>query len=255
VSGYGHEVSAISMPSSEATVLLNASRARYDRTVNLQQHSQHYPMALNGSAFLFSSAKNKFVSIGCPEHAYFVDGGGDYVAGCMSVCRPSGSAPLSGGCRGNGGCCLQNNVPLGLDTTPTAPTSAASVATGRRPAGEPGDDDDAPGQLHRLLLRVHGGRHVVLGFWLAGSNYNRTGDFAVPVVLDWAIRDAPSCAAARRDPAVYACRSAHSVCLESSNGPGYTCNCTAGYEGNPYVNNGCMHRYCVISVKIVSADQ
>jgi hypothetical protein len=150
----------------EATVLLNASRACYDhpgdadgRTVSLQQH---YPMALNGSAFLFSSAKNKFVSIGCPEHAYFVDGGGDYVAGCMSVCRPSGSAPLSGGCRGNGGCCLQNNVPLGLDTTPTAPTSAASVATGRRPAGEPGDDDDAPGQLHRLLLRVHGGRHVVL---------------------------------------------------------------------------------------------
>jgi hypothetical protein len=88
----------------EATVLLNASRACYDhpgdadgRTVSLQQH---YPMALNGSAFLFSSAKNKFVSIGCPEHAYFVDGGGDYVAGCMSVCRPSGSAPLSGGVPG-----------------------------------------------------------------------------------------------------------------------------------------------------------
>lgn len=71
-------------------------------------------------------------------------------------------------------------------------------------------------------------------FWLAGSNYNRTGDFAVPVVLDWAIiRDAPSCAAARRDPATYACRSAHSVCLESSNGPGYTCNCTRRVRGQP----------------------
>lgn len=76
-------------------------------------------------------------------------------------------------------------------------------------------------------------------FWLAGTNFNRTGDFAVPVVLDWAISDAPSCAAARRDPTAYACRSAQSVCLESSNGPGYTCNCTGGYEGNPYVTNGC----------------
>jgi hypothetical protein len=46
-------------------------------------------MALNGSAFLFSSMKSKFVSIGCPGLAYFNDGDGYYVTGCMSVCRPS----------------------------------------------------------------------------------------------------------------------------------------------------------------------
>uniref|UniRef100_K3YE94 Protein kinase domain-containing protein n=1 Tax=Setaria italica TaxID=4555 RepID=K3YE94_SETIT len=241
VAGYGHEVSAISMPSAEATVLLNASRACYDRPGDADGRAAasvlEHPMALNGSAFLFSSMKRKFVSIGCPELTYFVDGGGDYVAGCMSVCRPSGSTPLPGSCRGHDGCC-QNNIPFRPRHLPPLPRQ---LHPPRRPAGQVVN----LGMTTTLLANSTGCSYAFMvdamwfWFWLAGTNFNRTGDFAVPVVLDWAISDAPSCAAARRDPTAYACRSAQSVCLESSNGPGYTCNCTGGYEGNPYVTNGC----------------
>jgi len=232
VAGYGHEVAAISLPAAEATVLLNASRACYDRpgdpagrAVTLREH---YPMALNGSAFLFSSMKSKFVSVGCPGLAYFTDGDGYYVTGCMSVCRPSERA-LPGSCRGDDGCC-QSNIPLGL-----ASYSPHLGSFGRRRRGQ-----EETTFLDNTTACAYAFMVDSWWFWLAGSHFNRTGDFAVPVVLDWAIRDAPGgCAAAQRDPDNYACRSAHSVCLESANGPGYVCNCTDGYQGNPYLIDGC----------------
>ncbi|GJN02711.1 hypothetical protein PR202_ga20089 [Eleusine coracana subsp. coracana] len=180
VAGYGHVVAAISVPKAEATVLLNASRACYDRPSGRVVGRREKPMALNGSAFLFSSMKSKFVSIGCPGLSYFFDGGGG----------------------------LRDRV---HETTFLENSTACSYA---------------------FMVDA-------MWFWLAGARFNRTGDFAVPVILDWAIRDAPGCAAARRDAGTYACRSAHAVCLESSNGPGYICNCTDGYEGNPYVTDGC----------------
>jgi hypothetical protein len=232
VAGYGHEVTAISIPTGEATLLLNASRACYDgtaggrRVVSLREQ----PMALNGSAFLFSSMKSKFVSIGCPGLAYFLDGGGYYVTGCMSVCRPSERA-LPGSCRGDDGCC-QSNIPMGLDSYRPYLASFGNHRRGSSHAQEATFLANSTSCSYAFMVDAW-------WFWYAGSQFNRTGDFAVPVVVDWAVRDASSCATALRDADTYACRSAHGVCLESSNGPGYICNCTDGYEGNPYVTNGC----------------
>lgn len=65
-----------------------------------------------------------------------------------------------------------------------------------------------------------------------------------PMLLDWAIRDSSgttlSCAEAPSMPE-YTCVSDHSECINSTNGPGYVCNCTQGYEGNPYLDKGCTN--------------
>ncbi|CAN6357767.1 unnamed protein product [Urochloa humidicola] len=162
--------------------------------------------------------KSKFVTVGYPELGYFVDGGGSYVAGCMSVCRSSGSAPL----------------PATRRVLPEQHTPAASSRPPRRR------------RQRRRSWRIRPGARTrswwtPCGSGSPGTTSTEPGISPCPWCSTyWAIMDVPSCAAARRDDsAAYACRSAQSVCLESTYGPGYVCNCTVVYEGNPYVINGC----------------
>jgi hypothetical protein len=61
-----------------------------------------------------------------------------------------------------------------------------------------------------------------------------------PAVLDWSIRNGTCEVAERNLSGSYACRSANSKCFDSTSGSaGYVCNCSQGYEGNPYLPDGC----------------
>nr|DAD39433.1 TPA_asm: hypothetical protein HUJ06_013756 [Nelumbo nucifera] len=60
----------------------------------------------------------------------------------------------------------------------------------------------------------------------------------VPIVLDWAIRN-KTCEEAQSDKADYSCGE-NTYCSNSTNGPGYLCYCVDGYQGNPYLSNGCQ---------------
>ncbi|VAI38749.1 unnamed protein product [Triticum turgidum subsp. durum] len=67
----------------------------------------------------------------------------------------------------------------------------------------------------------------------------------MPTRLDWAIREMPSCADAKDAADQYACKSNHSECVDSTNGTGYACKCSQGYEGNPYLvgESGCTGKH------------
>jgi hypothetical protein len=79
--------------------------------------------------------------------------------------------------------------------------------------------------------------------YISTTEFNDTNTGRAPVVMDWAIRNGTmslQCEEAELNKTgTYACLSSNSVCVDSRNGPGYLCNCSQGYEGNPYLPYGC----------------
>ncbi|XP_042038534.1 putative wall-associated receptor kinase-like 16 [Salvia splendens] len=62
---------------------------------------------------------------------------------------------------------------------------------------------------------------------------------SLPVVADWVVRN-ETCGKAMSNPTGYACVSANSTCYNPTNGYGYRCRCKHGFQGNPYLPQGCI---------------
>jgi len=180
-------------------------------------------------AYRISSAHNQLVVVGCNTLGYIQsqrNEGNDYsyayYTGCMSFCNNSGSA-ADGACDGVG--CCRVDIPPGV----TDNKMNFRAYSHREKLGY------SPCDLAFLVDRENYTFHTAD----LKMDRNRT----MPVWLDWAIRDNLTCDEAKKAQG-YACVSLNSECHDSTNGPGYVCNCSMGYEGNPYIVNGCTGK-CV----------
>ncbi|KAL6622432.1 hypothetical protein ACP70R_032311 [Stipagrostis hirtigluma subsp. patula] len=190
--------------------------------------------------YRISDAMNELYVLGCNTMAYTNSGNTGrrkymYYTGCMSYSNDS-SGPRDGACAGIG--CCRVDIPPGLTD------NAMTFFSGSGSSWSHADQVEfCPCDYAFIVER---GNYTFRAADLTGMPRNQT----MPLVLDWAIRDnssatsSMSCAQAQAasNQLDYACVSRHSECVDSAIvGPGYVCNCTKGYEGNPYVVGRCTN--------------
>ncbi|KAK3218132.1 hypothetical protein Dsin_012102 [Dipteronia sinensis] len=171
--------------------------------------------------FSISETQNKFTVIGCNSYGYIRGkiGEKNYSAGCISSCeRPEDVT--DGSCSGFG--CCQIDIPEGLKRIRV---EANSFKSGQNVS------QFNPCSYAFVIEASQ--------FNFSSSNLSSTIAKRVPTAVDWAITGQGNCTEAKNNQS-YACKE-NAVCYEPADhsAGGYLCKCQDGYQGNPYLSNGC----------------
>ncbi|CAM8936637.1 unnamed protein product [Rhodiola kirilowii] len=176
-----------------------------------------------GNTYAFSDTLNTFISVGCDTRAFLRDPVNEtYQSGCVSFCGDALSV-RNGSCSGVG--CCTTSVPINL--------KALRVETGSF-------------ENHTGTWEFNPCSYAFLAdqSWFNFSSTNlknmttTTGlsfrdRSSTPVVLDW-VAGTQTC-----QEEAFSCGQ-NSFCSDSLHGLGYRCFCNDGYQGNPYLPDGCQ---------------
>ncbi|XP_042486067.1 putative wall-associated receptor kinase-like 16 [Macadamia integrifolia] len=188
---------------------------------------RNFPYAKTFAAtFSYSDTQNKFTTLGCDTYSYIIGSSGlNFTSGCSMTCNNK-SDVTNGSCTGIG--CCQNSIPKGFKNYIIKLYSFYNHTR----------VFDFNPCSYAFLVDMNWFNFTVSDLLNFSSNVDDEGFSRVPVVYDWAI-DNKTCAEAKTNKTNYACGN-NSDCSISKNGLGYSCNCSQGYQGNPYLADGCQ---------------
>ncbi|VAH97230.1 unnamed protein product [Triticum turgidum subsp. durum] len=221
------EVADISLEHGEMRVLSPVRHICFNSNTTSTKFTGGYQ--LQDTPFLPSPSRNHFTVIGCKTMGLIGGQKGaasQYVAGCYSYCDGVNNTSDGAPCAGMG--CCEAAIPANLTTFEVKFEMNQSKVWDFNPCfyamvAEVGwynfRQQDLTGSLGFMNDRAQGG---------------------APIIADWAIRNGSCLEEGKDTPNDHACISANSYCMAANNGPGYLCQCSKGYEGNPYLLNGCQ---------------
>ncbi|TYG51171.1 hypothetical protein ES288_D10G235500v1 [Gossypium darwinii] len=200
-------------------------RIRYDRSIGYACHNSSgrtsgwIPFFYHPK-FSLSHTRNKFTAIGCHTNAFVSVTTRNFSFGCLTYCANMNYV-IDGSCSGVG--CCQSAIPNGLRVYSLQVDSIVnhSAVSMFNPCS--------------YGFLVENGAYNFSPSDLSNINFRKR---KYPFILNWTIGN-QTCKQAKKDPNDYACKQ-NSTCIDREIGPGYLCKCNDGFQGNPYLFNGCQ---------------
>ncbi|KAK1267571.1 Wall-associated receptor kinase 5 [Acorus gramineus] len=227
ISGSNIDITNISLSTGEIIVNQYIARDCYNRTGFQVRNNRPTFKLRNSGIFTLSHTQNKFTVLGCDTYAYIGPpyDDPDFQTGCRTICKEPNMV-IDGSCSGIG--CCQTSIPKGVKKMMIVIQSFNNHTnvSSFNPCG------------YAFLADLNWFKFHGLSDLLSKFYEKNNGE--APLVLDWAVGN-QTCEEAQRAPnSDHACVSENSYCYDSTNGPGYRCNCSVGCLGNPYLHGGCV---------------
>ncbi|GKE71289.1 wall-associated receptor kinase 2-like protein [Tanacetum coccineum] len=167
-----------------------------------------------------------FTVIGCDDFAVITGTEeDDFSVGCFGICSKAPKVSV-GECSGKGCCQTSITEDLTLFNISLLDVSNHSDVWDFNPCG------------YAFLSEEHSFEYRGASDLFDGLDFVKRTESTVPLVLDWVIARNRSCSEATE------CKG-NSSCHEADGGGGNRCRCNQGYEGNPYLDQGCQGLFLV----------
>ncbi|KAJ6897156.1 hypothetical protein NC651_023131 [Populus alba x Populus x berolinensis] len=178
-------------------------------------------ISLGSGPFTFSDSRNVFTAVGCDTAAMVTNEDVTSGFGCLSLCTVNATMSKENSCIGSG--CCHTAIPKGLKSLNITLQSFRN---------------------HTAVLQFNPCSFAFLedkdSLDLSDWPLSRTPTYldASNVVIEWVAQN-KTCEEAQANKSSYAC-GINTNCNYSDNGHGYRCACKKGFEGNPYLEQGCQ---------------
>ncbi|CAL5051304.1 unnamed protein product [Urochloa decumbens] len=179
-----------------------------------------------GTPFTVSEKDNMFTVIGVDAFASMAGlrQSAIYVIGCLTQSSTyKNLTAQEGSCTGVGCCQVALSSSLSYHNISVGDVAASDANASSM--------DDERHCRHAMVVEAN--KFMFHTEYLNATTFWDENKGELPIILNWAVGN-ETCDVAK-DTASYACRSNNSYCINSTSRSGYLCNCSAGYQGNPYL--------------------